>query len=766
MLTALKKLFVALLTIAFILIFGVISQTLVSKGMENNLEIRQFERVPQLHINQLLEGEAKIVGRAYPVDSSKLIRYDRDNSRVIYHRRLIERKVKSGDSTSWVTQSDTTRTTSFFLEDDTGKILVLDQTLPEKNWSIKEKKSFREGDLRTTDWVIHPETPLFAFGWADLSSKLHVIRFDTQGSYQPVLSSFGESYERSRGHYTALMWVWAGLAFSTLAIYLLLKLFKIHRLWIYLFTLTTIMILQLGAMGILVTYTDIQDGLNRLNRQEENARALIEQLASRYGIQWDDWENERFFSYDVNQYMAEEDQKTVARTLDNLALAYTLHQNQLQRFPENLIQVLVPARSTVEHHQNLFASTLNSDTTSFEKADTRLRGKWKYLQLVGVLLLSFGVTFWGFFQIKIKRMIENLPTTKISGLTMGLNELKGKCVGLLPDYPPLEGPLSTMPCIYYHYTVKERRGSGKNARWVKIEDECHSTPFLLQDRTGSVTVAPEGAKIYTQHHLSRRSGKLLYQEKSVHINDTLYVLGTAHINQQTFDTLEIGADSETGAPFLVSNFDQNTLMQKIGSHGLLIFNFGFIAFLNFCLLFLGLFGGFNALDFFLAALSAPLYMGILTAILHYNDLIFLRLRATRNLSNIDVALQKRADLIPNLNTLARHYSQYEQHIQQIITQLRSPASSANAAGTAMPSSQRNLKPVSPELKLLGENHPELKADTVFSTLMNAITQLENELALMRESYNDAVNSYHTRLDSFPDLIFKRLFRIHKLSYVH
>jgi LemA protein len=74
--------------------------------------------------------------------------------------------------------------------------------------------------------------------------------------------------------------------------------------------------------------------------------------------------------------------------------------------------------------------------------------------------------------------------------------------------------------------------------------------------------------------------------------------------------------------------------------------------------------------------------------------------------------------------------------------------------------------VSPELKLLGENHPELKADTVFSTLMNAITQLENELALMRESYNDAVNSYHTRLDSFPDLIFKRLFRIHKLSYVH
>lgn len=106
------------------------------------------------------------------------------------------------------------------------------------------------------------------------------------------------------------------------------------------------------------------------------------------------------------------------------------------------------------------------------------------------LLGGIALFIWGFFQLRKKQIIENIPTSKIRSMAMGLVEIQGAAV----DWMPLTAPFTQKKCVFYHYQVQELRRSKNSSHWVTIkEGKTEQSPFFVTDDTGKVLINPLGA---------------------------------------------------------------------------------------------------------------------------------------------------------------------------------------------------------------------------------------------------------------------------------
>jgi hypothetical protein len=97
----------------------------------------------------------------------------------------------------------------------------------------------------------------------------------------------------------------------------------------------------------------------------------------------------------------------------------------------------------------------------------------------------------GFSAFKRKRLIENLPASKVRSMAVGLVELKVKAV----DWNCLSAPFSGSPCVYYRYIVEEYRSNGKSSSWETVRHgSSEGCPFYVEDETGRTLVHPSGSK--------------------------------------------------------------------------------------------------------------------------------------------------------------------------------------------------------------------------------------------------------------------------------
>nr|WP_246722837.1 LemA family protein [Aliikangiella sp. G2MR2-5] len=343
---------------------------------------------------------------------------------------------------------------------------------------------------------------------------------------------------------------------------------------------------------------------------------------------------------------------------------------------------------------------------------------------------------------------------------IGLSELKGR-VKPISESNHLTSPLTSSRCVWFHYIVEERRGSGKNAKWVTIEDREEAIPFKCKDAWGEVKVNPKDAELISKHHSSRRNGRLRYREKVIRLEDKIYLLGEARIDHEKGDQLEIRGNNKN-TPFLITNLTERAIMMRKAHFGMGTLTIAFSSLLFSCLFYLGINGSFSPLDYFISAAIAPIYMSFIILTLHYNDLVFLKQRVTRNRSNIDVSLQKRAHLIPNLEKIIKKYLSHERALLEKIVKLRKDRKRPESI---LEIDQRvsQEQPVFANILALAENTPELKANKLNIKLMNQLVDLENEISLTRESFNDAVTYYNTRISSIPDVILARIFRFLPIS---
>lgn len=150
-------------------------------------------------------------------------------------------------------------------------------------------------------------------------------------------------------------------------------------------------------------------------------------------------------------------------------------------------------------------------------------------------------------------------------------------------------------------------------------------------------------------------------------------------------------------------------------------------------------------------------VGLATAA--YAILVFNRLVRDRNLvraglSDIDVQLQRRHDLVPRLVEAVRGYAGFERSLLERVTELRGRAFRADGIDER-DRSESALADGIHRLVLLAEDYPDLKASENFRQLMEELVDTEDQLQHARRYYNGAVRQFNTRVQRFPDLLVAR-----------
>lgn len=160
-----------------------------------------------------------------------------------------------------------------------------------------------------------------------------------------------------------------------------------------------------------------------------------------------------------------------------------------------------------------------------------------------------------------------------------------------------------------------------------------------------------------------------------------------------------------------------------------------------------------------------MFMMILVLVLHYNDIVFLRQRVDRNLSNIKVSLKKRYNLIPNIEQLVKDHAKHEAGLLESIVAYRSEfVQSINNVEhlSGLIDTQGKLKM---SIIKIQELYPELKTDKLILKMMEIISAMENELMYMRRGYNDSVEVYNSRIKSVPDILFTSMFGFKEKKFI-
>ncbi len=147
---------------------------------------------------------------------------------------------------------------------------------------------------------------------------------------------------------------------------------------------------------------------------------------------------------------------------------------------------------------------------------------------------------------------------------------------------------------------------------------------------------------------------------------------------------------------------------------------------------------------------------IIAIVLMYNSLIQARNKAKNSWSQIDVQLQRRFDLIPNLIEVVKGYMEYEKETLTKVTELRT--SWANATTISEKAELNNqLSSALKTIMAVSENYPDLKANQSFSELQEELRNTENKISYARQFYNDSVTMYNTKLEVVPTNIIAGLF---------
>jgi len=121
-------------------------------------------------------------------------------------------------------------------------------------------------------------------------------------------------------------------------------------------------------------------------------------------------------------------------------------------------------------------------------------------------------------------------------------------------------------------------------------------------------------------------------------------------------------------------------------------------------------------------------------------------------SQVDIVLQRRADLIPNLVETVKGYAQQEQTVFGDIAKARSALLSAGTPQDKIAANQQ-LDGALGRLLLVVENYPQLKSNENFLRLQDELAGTENRIAVERKRYNDTLQDYNTYVQQFPNNIY-------------
>ncbi|HXY69109.1 MAG TPA: LemA family protein [Gemmatimonadales bacterium] len=150
----------------------------------------------------------------------------------------------------------------------------------------------------------------------------------------------------------------------------------------------------------------------------------------------------------------------------------------------------------------------------------------------------------------------------------------------------------------------------------------------------------------------------------------------------------------------------------------------------------------------------------------YNRIQTLDEQANAFKSQIEVQLQRRADLVPNLVATVKGYAQQEVTIFTAVADARARLGGAVQSGDLQQMSQANqgLTGALGRLLAISENYPQLKSDQNFRALQDQLEGTENRISTARGDYNGAVQAYNTYIRRFPQVITAKVIGKHERDY--
>ncbi len=162
---------------------------------------------------------------------------------------------------------------------------------------------------------------------------------------------------------------------------------------------------------------------------------------------------------------------------------------------------------------------------------------------------------------------------------------------------------------------------------------------------------------------------------------------------------------------------------------------------------------------------------VVAAIIIYNRLVRARNIVAEAWAGIDVQLQRRHELVPNLVTVTREYVKHEASVLENVTRARGAGvadATADVPGrgrmATLSTHESELSRALGQLFALAEAYPDLKAATTFAQLHDSLVEVEDKLQYARRYYNGAVRDLNNRVESFPSNLVAGVFKFESAPF--
>jgi LemA protein len=153
----------------------------------------------------------------------------------------------------------------------------------------------------------------------------------------------------------------------------------------------------------------------------------------------------------------------------------------------------------------------------------------------------------------------------------------------------------------------------------------------------------------------------------------------------------------------------------------------------------------------------------LAVVVIYNRLVRLRNRSENSWAQVDVQLRRRYDLIPNLVEAVKGYASHERATFDEVTQARTAAQQAQGV-EEQAKAENVLTAALGRLFAVAEAYPELRATENFQQLQAQLAEVEQNIVISRQVYNDAVLSYENALETVPTNVVAGVFNFQPRAY--
>ncbi|QDU91595.1 LemA family protein [Pirellulimonas nuda] len=160
----------------------------------------------------------------------------------------------------------------------------------------------------------------------------------------------------------------------------------------------------------------------------------------------------------------------------------------------------------------------------------------------------------------------------------------------------------------------------------------------------------------------------------------------------------------------------------------------------------------------------PVVLALVFLIANYNRLVSVRQHLRDSWGTIDVEMQRRYDLIPNLVETVKAYAKHERELLADVARLRAQAMANSGSAASQAVDEQALEIGVGRLLAVGEAYPDLKADAHFLALQRELTNTEDRIAAARRFYNGNVRELNELCQAFPTNVVAGMFGFEQASY--